>query len=93
VNLYCVATAGFFVFTAYKLARNWHEGFAEKTGHVIDSSISTAAEKLEQTAVALEEWAGSGFGENMGKDIDKMVMDAKNTLEKTSDLVSRTMKK
>lgn len=74
-------------FAAWKLARLWHDGLAEKTGHAIDASISAAAKKLEKTALALEEWADGGVGENLGKGVDEILMDTKKTLEKATDLV------
>jgi len=43
----------------WKIARHWRAGFAEKTGHAVDASISAAAEKLEKAAIALEMWAAS----------------------------------
>jgi len=35
-------------FAAWKLVRHWRTGCAEKTGHTIDASIKTAADKLER---------------------------------------------
>jgi hypothetical protein len=78
-------------FAAWKLVRHWRTGCAEKTGHTIDASIKTAADKLEKTAIALEEWADSGLGENLGKGVDEVLTDTRKTLEKATDLFQRAL--
>jgi hypothetical protein len=71
--------------------RHWHAGLAEKTGHTIDASIRAGAEKLENTAIALENGAELGMGEYLGKGLDGLLMDTKNTLDKATDLVQRAL--
>lgn len=78
-------------FTAWKIVRHWHAGFAEKTGHTIDTSVRAAAEQLEKTAIALEEWADRGRGENLGKSVDEVLMDTKTTLDLANDLVQHAL--
>jgi hypothetical protein len=75
------------------LVRHWRAGRAEKTGHVLDSSIKVAADKLEKTAVVLEKWAESGLGENLGKGVDEVLTDTKKTLEKATGLFQRAVKR
>ena len=91
IDLYRIATVISIAFVAWKLVRCWHTGLAKKTGHAIDASISAAAEKLEKTALALEEMSDSGLGENLGKGLDEVLMDTKKTLENATDLVQRAL--
>jgi len=86
-KVYRAATLAAVAFTAWKLVRNWHAGIAATTGRSIDASIGVAAEKLEKTAVVLEEWAAGGMGEHLGKGLDEVLSDTKKTLEKTTALV------
>lgn len=90
-DFYHITTAILITFATWKLVRHWHAGFAEKTGRAIDASISAAAEKLEKTALALEDGAESGLGETLGKGIDEILMDTKKTLEMATDLVQRAL--
>lgn len=91
VNVYHIVILIGISFAAWKVVRYWHAGLAEKKGHAIDASINAAAEKLEKTAIALEEWADTGLGENLGKGLDEVVTDTKKTLEKATDLVQRAL--
>ncbi|MDD5673762.1 MAG: hypothetical protein PHC61_06350 [Chitinivibrionales bacterium] len=86
-----VALLGVAVAT-WKVVRIWHAGFAQKTGHVLDVSISVAAHELEKTAVALEEWADNGRGENLGKGLDDVLADAKAALDKANDIIQGVLK-
>jgi hypothetical protein len=92
VDFYRMETVIVIAFATWKLARHWHAGLAERTGHAIDASISAAAKKLERTAVALEEWADSGQGENLGKSLDEVLTDTRKTLGKATDLVQGALK-
>jgi len=78
-------------FVTWKLVHHWHAGFAEKTGRTIDAAIGVAAEKLEKTAIALENGADNNPGETVGKGIDEILMDTKKTLEKATDLIHRVL--
>jgi hypothetical protein len=86
-KVYRAATFAAVAFMAWKLVRHWHTGLATTTGRTIDASIGVAAEKLEKTAVALEQWAAGGKGEHLGKGLDEVLSDTKKTLEKTTALV------
>jgi hypothetical protein len=66
-DLYHIATVIGVAFATWKIVRRWRAGQAEKTGHNLDASIKTAAEKIVKTAVSLEKWADEGMGENLGK--------------------------
>jgi phosphoribosyl-dephospho-CoA transferase len=79
-------------FVTWKLVRLWHVELAEKTGRTIDASICAAAEKLEKTAIALENAADRSPGETLGKGLDEVLMDAKKTLEMATDLVLNVLK-
>jgi hypothetical protein len=91
IDFYHTATVILIGFAAWKIVRHWRVGCAEKTGHAIDISIKAAADKLEKTAVALEEWADSGLGENLGKGVDEVLTDTRKTLEKATDLFQRAL--
>jgi phosphoribosyl-dephospho-CoA transferase len=89
IDLYQLVTLTGVAFATWKIAHHWHAGLAEKTGHAIDASIGAAAEKLEKTAIALEEWADKGLGEKLGKGLDVLLTDAKISLETATELVRR----
>jgi hypothetical protein len=91
VGFYRLATFAAVAFTISKLVRHWHAGLAEKTGHAIDASVRAAAEKLEKTAIALEEWGENGMGENLGKGLDDVLVDTQKALEMATDLVQRAL--
>ncbi len=86
-SIFRLASFAGVLFVGWKIVRRWHEGLAQKTGHVVDTTVKAAAEKLEQTAVALEEWAINGNGEHFGKDLDNVLMDTKKTLDAASGLM------
>jgi len=87
IDSYRIVTAMCIAFTTCKLICSWHKGCAKKTGYSIDASIRAAAEKLEKTAMVLENVSGSGIGEHVGKDLDDVLMDTQRTLEHTTRLV------
>jgi hypothetical protein len=91
-DLYQMATIMGIAFATWKLVRHWHAGCAEKTGHDLDATITTTAEKLEKTAIALEEWADSGMGKNLGKDLDEILTDTNKTLDMATGLVRRALR-
>ncbi len=91
IDLFHTTTVILIGFAAWKIVRHWRAGCAEKTGHTIDTSIKTAADKLEKTANALEEWADSGLGENLGKGVDEALADTRKTLERATDLFQRAL--
>jgi hypothetical protein len=74
-------------FGAWKLVRHWRAGLAEKTGHNLDASIRTTAERLEKTAAKLEKWADNHQGETMGKGLDGVLLDTQKTLDRATGLV------
>jgi hypothetical protein len=90
-DVYHIATVIGITFATWKVVRHWRAGFAENTGHTIDSSVKAAAEKLEKTAITLEKWAAGGMGENLGKGVDEVLTDTKKTLDTATDLVQRAL--
>jgi hypothetical protein len=90
-DLYYLVTIAGVTFAAWKVVRHWRTGMGKKAGHDIDSSIRSAAEKLEKTANTLEKWAENHQGEHFGKGLDEVLADTKNTLDRASDLVSRKL--
>ena len=88
---FCITTVIGIAFALWKIVLHWRAGIAEKAGHALDESISTAAKKLEKTASVLEEWVKSGQGENLGKELDEILTDTKTTLEKAAGLVERAI--
>ena len=92
VNRSCqvVAAVGTFI-SLWKLARCWRTGCAERTGHIIDASISAAAKKLEKTLNDIELQADNGLGESLGKGLDDVLTDTKKKLDKATSVVNRAL--
>jgi phosphoribosyl-dephospho-CoA transferase len=80
-DLYRIGAGIAALVVAWNVVRRWHAGLAEKTGHKIDVTIHSTAERLEKTAAALEKESELGLGENLGKGVDAVVMDAKRTID------------
>jgi len=87
IDFYRMVTVMAITYVTWKIVHCRHYGFAERTGRNIDVSISAAAEKLEKTAIILEEWADSGGSENLGKGLDKILSDTNKALEIAMNLV------
>jgi hypothetical protein len=87
----CLVFVGALSFALWKLVRRWHSGAAEKTGHVIDTSIGAAAKKVEKAAATLESWAESGLAENLGKGVDDVLAEARAALDRAAELVQSSL--
>lgn len=92
IAIYRIVTVFSIGFVTWKIVRYWHSGRAEKCGHGIDSSIGSAAEKLEKAAITLEGISDSGAGQKVGKNLDDVLTDTKKTLENVTNLVKRAAK-
>jgi|GEM_PF-2757553 hypothetical protein len=85
-------TAAGIAVLSYRVFRRRQAGIAEKIGKTVDSSMSIAAKKLKEAAIALEEYGNNGGGKKLGKGLDVVIADAWETIGKASDVVQHAAK-
>ena len=89
IGMYRIMTLSAMAYVTWKIVHYWQKGFAGKTGHTIDASVSAAAEKIEKTARVVDGVAEGG----LGKGLDDVLTDTKKAFEKAGNLVKHAVQR